>query len=362
VWKRRIPAENGNKHTAILVLCGLSFVSYLLSRNIPPSAPHIEDMLRASESMAQATNALRQCRDDRGLPLNSESDPNLTGLVGTELSPITTTRGYLEAKRTTTNSNFAGLLVHLMREAGVQEGDRVAVGASGSFPALIVATLSAAKAINARALPIYSVGASQWGANEELFTWLDMERCLRKAGWLEIDPVAVSLGGGADIGTDWSPELQSSLESMVTGRGIRLLHESDLRTNVETRMKLYFDAAEGGAIRAFVNIGGAWANLGESPDILKLSPGLADVGALPPAHQRGVIYEMADRDVPVIHLLYVKGLVERYGLPWDPIPLPAPGHGAFYEIGRYRNPSFLVLAVIYLFLTSLTLAYRRRCV
>jgi poly-gamma-glutamate system protein len=187
-----------------------------------------------------------------------------------------------------------------------------------------------------------------------------MERCLQDVGWLDTEPVGVSLGGGDDTGTDWSPELRSSFESMATERGTRFLHESDLRTNVKTRMKLYQEADGGGAIRAFVNIGGAWANMGESPDILKLAPGLAEIGPLPPIHQRGVIYEMADRGVTVIHLLYIKGLVERYGLPWDPIPLPPPGQGGFYENVRYRDPSFLVLAVMYLFLTLLTLVCRRR--
>jgi hypothetical protein len=34
---------------------------------------------------------------------------------------------------------------------------------------------------------------------------------------------------------------------------------------------------------------------------------------------------MSESGIPVIHLLYVKGLAQQYGLPWDPIPLPAAG-------------------------------------
>ena len=51
---------------------------------------------------------------------------------------------------------------------------------------------------------------------------------------------------------------------------------------------------------------------------------LLDIEA-PPLPDRGVLFEMAAQGTPVIHLLHVRGLALRYGLPWDPIPLPAPG-------------------------------------
>jgi poly-gamma-glutamate system protein len=312
-------------------------------------------MRRAAQLMADAQDTLRQCRREMGLASNNENDLNQTGLIGLEFSPLTTSKGSLGAKRTTTNPNFAGLIVHLLKEADVREGDSIAIGASGSFPALIVATLSAAKAMNVRALPIYSVGASQWGANERNFTWLHMERCLRDAGRLDIDAVAISFGGEMDIGEGWSPDLKSAIESMVTGR---FLNESDLRMNVETRMRLYQNAADGRPIRAFVNIGGAWANMGESSDVLKLAPGLVETDRLPPINKRGMIFEMADRGVPVIHLLYIKGLADRYDLPWDPVPLPAPGQGGIYQLTRYKNPLFLVLASAYFFLMLLVLISR----
>jgi len=36
--------------------------------------------------------------------------------------------------------------------------------------------------------------------------------------------------------------------------------------------------------------------------------------------------ELAARGVPVVHLLYVKGLARENGLPFDPVPFPLPGH------------------------------------
>ncbi len=66
---------------------------------------------------------------------------------------------------------------------------------------------------------------------------------------------------------------------------------------------------------------------------------------------------MVARGVPVIHLLYIKGLVESHGLPWDPVPLPAPGQG----LGRRTTTfAFPVLAALYFTLLFLTVFFRQR--
>lgn len=356
MWMRTPPKETPH-HTAILLLGGLSLVFYLLARFLPLGEPEVKEMHRAAVTMAEALKIVQQCRHAMGHRLDPNNDPNRTGLIGVEFSPLTTSRGDLQAKRTTANPNFAGLLVHLFKEAGVGRGDTVAAGASGSFPALILATLSAAKAMNLRVLTIYSVGASQWGANEPRFSWLDMESCLRRTGWLDVEPVAISLGGERDTGQDWSDALRASIEGRVRRRGAVLLREPDLSRNVDKRLEIYERAAQGRPIRAFVNIGGSWANMGESADILEWSPGLVVAEKLPPSEQRGVAFEMASRGVPVIHLLYIRGLVERYGLPWDPIPLPSPGAGDVYRLARQNDPLFLVLAATYLALAACLLMF-----
>ena len=57
--------------------------------------------------MELATRALREERLARGIPIEPEIDPDATGLIGPEDTAITTTLGYLPAKRTSTNSNMA---------------------------------------------------------------------------------------------------------------------------------------------------------------------------------------------------------------------------------------------------------------
>ena len=360
---RRIPKESAeNRQGVIYVLSGLSIVFYLLLRFLPFADAEITrtQMLLASKMMSDALDIVRECRQDSGIAIEGDADLHRTGLIGLEFSPLTTSRGDLQAKRTTTNPNMAALVVHVLNEANLGEGDLVAVGASGSFPALIIATHAAVKAMHLVPLPIYSIGASQWGANEPEFTWLDIERCLGTAGWLDAEPLSISLGGENDIAEDWSQEARSSVELSIAARGGFFLHEPDLERNVKARMKLYEERAGERPIRAFINIGGAWANLGESAQILELEPGLNEITKIPTKEQRGVIFEMAARRIPIIHLLFIRGLCDRYGLPWDPTPLPAPGEGHTYQRARQQEPSFLALSAAYLFLVFILAFWARQ--
>ncbi|MGD2245475.1 MAG: poly-gamma-glutamate system protein [Candidatus Aminicenantes bacterium] len=350
------------KKHSILLLFTLSLLFFLLVRFIPYRRGDAvsEDMFQASEIMEEAMTVLKGCRSEGGLYLDTENDPNQTGLIGIESSPLTTTIGNLEAKRTTTNPNFAALVVFLLKEAGVERGDTVAVGASSSFPALIVAVLSAAKAMDLHPLMINSLGASQWGANIRDFYWLDMLYCLLKSGIFDFQPIALSLGGERDKGGDMSPEGRSFLIEEIIKSGFPFIDESDLRENVETRMQLYEKSAGKNRIKAFINIGGSWANMGTDAEVLELQPGLVRIGPLPPLGRRGVIFEMASRKIPVIHLLFVRGLVERYGLSWDPVPLPRPGKERLFQHVRDKQPLFLVLSIIYFSLVVFIFVFRNK--
>lgn len=346
-----------NRQTPFL-LFSLSLVFFILAKTLPSREANaaIEKMKEASLIMFKATSVLKECRKDKALSIDPSSDINRTGLIGIRLSPITTSLGNLEAKRTTTNPNFAGLLVYLLKEAGVEKGDTIAVGASGSFPALIIAVLSASKAMDLNPLIIASLGASQWGANLPDFHWLRMHDCLWNNGVFSYIPVAVSLGGEQDRGGDMEEEGRSLLMNAMEESGIRVVDERGLESTVEAKMRLYKEATKKQHIKAFVNIGGSWSNLGTDREVLNLKPGLVRFHRIPSKENRGVLFEMGARGVPVIHLLFIRGLVERYGLAWDPVPLPSAGVGEIYERIRERQPSFLFISFAYFALLFVLLA------
>ena len=353
---------SGKYGRTILLLFLVSVVFFLLVRFFPLRQGEAvqRQMLQAVGFMEEALAAVRKCQLERGIIPDRRSDPNQTGLIGLEHSPLTTSIGNLEAKRTTTNPNFAALVVLLLKEAGAGPGDRIAVGASSSFPALIIAVQAAAKALDLEPLIICSLGASQWGANRPEFHWLDIQDGLLNSGVFSFQPIALSLGGEGDTGEDMSPEGRAFLLEEMEVSGIPIIRESDLGLNVEARMQLFEKSAGGKKIKAFINIGGSWANMGLDSSVLELRPGLARIRRLPLCEKRGVIFEMAERGVPVIHLLYIKGLAERYGLSWDPVPLPDPGKGRVYQIAREKQPGFIFFTAGYFLLATLLLAFRKR--
>jgi len=351
--------KNRPKMIYTLGLLSLLFLAAALSLARRPLQSR-DEMMTASRLMKEAVTAARNCRDDAGIPIDPSRDINGTGLIGLESSPITTSLGNLEAKRTTANPNFAGLIVLLLHQAGVSRGETIAVGASSSFPGLIIASLCAAQAMNLRPLLICSLGASQWGANHPEFHWLKILRCLERSGLVMTGPIALSLGGDGDEGKDMSREGRELLVRAAGETGLPFLSEPDLRRNVEERFRLYGTAAGGAEIRAFINVGGGYASMGTDSEILKVTPGLAIFSRIPPREQRGVIFEMAARRVPVIHLLYIKGLCDRYGLPWDPAPLPEPGEGEFYRQEEVNPRAFLILAGAYFLLIAIVLVIAAR--
>lgn len=337
-------------------LCGLSLLAFVLLRWGGERPLKLRnEMIRASRLMEEAVAAIRSCREARGVPIDITTDVNATGLIGLEDSSITTSLGNLEAKRTTTDPNFAGLVVSLLSGAKVEPGDAISIGASSSFPALIVASLCAARAMGVEPLLICSLGASQWGANHPDFFWIDIQNCLDRAGVLAIRPLAFSLGGEGDRGEDMSPEGRTFLIQKARDSGIPFLEEGGLIENVRERLRLYEEASGGKKIKAFINVGGGYANMGIDSEILKVGPGLANIRRLPSPERRGVIFEMTSRGIPVVHLLHIKGLCDRYGLAWDPRPLARPGEGVLYQAKILSKTRFFLIAGIYFLLVALFL-------
>lgn len=342
----------------IYVLGLISVLFYAADRYLIPGspAPAVDAALQAARLMAEAIDTLKPCAKERVVIIDPSTDLNRTALIGLEDSPITTSLGQLEAKRTAANPNFAGCLVRMLEEAGVGRGDAVAVGASSSFPGMILATLAAVRAIGASPVVISSLGASNWGANNPAFTQLEILDCLRSAGLFDARPAALAVGGVNDDGTDMSEAGRAFLREKIRAAGYPVIEEPDLAANVRARMSVYEAGAAGKRIAAFVNVGGSWANMGVDPGILELRPGLTEVKTIPPPGKRGVIQEMASRGIPVIHLLFIRGLAERCGLPWDPVPLPAPGAGEGSKGGSRAGSVRLVLILAYIVLAVSVLA------
>ena len=332
----RLPSRS----LAALIVVAVAAAAALYA--MPRSARGTPEMLRAATFMAEATTIVREARVRAGIAIDPVADPNRTGLIGLEWSPITTTLGSLSAKRTTTNPNVAAGLVRWLHEAGVREGSVVTIGASGSFPGLIIAAIAAVEAAGAESLVITSLAASTWGANHPAFTWMEMESALRRdMSWPR--SLAASLGGDGDVASDLTPVAQRMLRASIEASGVPLLQGDGLRERIAVRMATYERAAGSRPIAVFINVGGASVNTGTCPEILRVRPGVQ--GVLPRCTgEPGVMWLMHARGIPVIHLLHVDGIAAALGLPLDPIPLPPPGRGApFARTSRSATAGLLIL-------------------
>ncbi len=326
----------------------LSAAALSVERRITAYAPspHYDEMVRAAELMRDAAERVRAARAAAGFDLDLLRDPNRTGLVGVEYSETTTSLGDLEAKRTSASPDAAALAVLLLREAGVERGDAIAVGASGSFPGLSLAVLSAARALDLDVALVASLGASSWGANIPGFSYLRIHEAAQPVLGYPIR--AVSLGGGGDSGSDMQPEGRRLLSREISRSGLRFLDPRSLEDGVAERLALYDAFLDGRTCAAFVNVGGASANIGEDAESLELAPGVNAAGSLS-ASGTGAVFGMAARGVPVIHLLNLRALARDYGLPWDPSPFPEIGESRvyrFYDRNLYRM-RLGILAVLY---------------
>jgi len=297
----------------------------------PPSGSDVRVRARAAEQdqaaqlMARALAAIRAERTRLRLPIDQAADPKGSGIIGDEFTPLTTSLGEADAKRTSANPAFASALALYFQAAGLQRGDVVAIGASGSFPGFILATMCAARALDLEPIVIYSVGSSMYGANLPGFTFVDMLARLRADGILPYAIAAVSPGGDQDGGAGVLFDEDGEMLVVEARRtGLPMVEGATLADRIQWRLRAYERAARGQPIRAFVNIGGASASFGDTPASLEVPNGLVSKWpAMPVSPTRGLIFEFAARGVPVIHLLHVRGLAKNNGLPYDPVPRPA---------------------------------------
>ncbi|MBW2225228.1 MAG: poly-gamma-glutamate system protein, partial [Deltaproteobacteria bacterium] len=153
---------------------------------------------------------------------------------------------------------------------------------------------------------ISSTAASQWGANDPNFTWLDMEAVLRKHQVFAYKSVAASLGGVGDDAIGLTKRGRRMLERAIERNEIPFLADIEPDTKraqivdeegekpapnlalfdedrVRERMRVYYERAGDRTIKAYINVGGGTVSVGTKVGKRKFSPG---VNARPPKGAR----------------------------------------------------------------------------
>ncbi len=288
------------------------------------------EKIRAARLSYDAMRAIKAERIKRGLVIDPEVDPHQTGLIGFSLTPITSNTGYISAKRASTNPNFAAVILHFLKRAGVERGDAVAVGLSGSFPALSVSTFAALQVLEANAIVIASVSGSEWGANDPTYTWLDMERTLFENKLFSYRSAAASRGGIDDRGMGMSKEGRALIDAAIARNNVERFDSTSLVDAIERRMSLYDARAGEKPIKAYVNVGGGSASVGTHVGKKQFRPGL---NSEPPRGEGivdSVMLRFAERGVPVVHVSNIAQIAKSNGLRADSEQDPRIGEGSVF--------------------------------
>ena len=326
------------------VLAFISLLAFLAVENnkVDVKQDWYKEKLEAAELSQFAAQHLKKHRLGEGIFIDDINDPNQTALIGQEYSLITTSNGNFDSKLSSTNPNFAAIVIQLFKDAGLEKGDNVAIAMSGSFPALNISVISAIETLDLNPILISSVGSSNFGANDPFFTWLDMEKILFDANIFHSKSVAASIGGGSDLGRGLSPKGRELLKNAIYRNNIKIINKEHLSESISERMKIYNEASNGKSIKVFINVGGGIASLGSSINGKIIPSGLTRL--LPdgnfPVH--GVIIKMGHSNIPIINMLNIDQLLIKFGLPSSPIPLPEPGDGEIFVQKKY---SFIVTSI-----------------
>lgn len=310
---------------------------------------YYDQKLEASKLFQKASDYLKEYRLQKGIFIDAINDPNGTALIGQDITPITTDRGYIEAKLTSTNPNFSAVVVDMLKEAGLEKNDVVAVAFTGSLPGINLAVHSALQTLKLKPIIITSVGASNWGANDPFYTWLDMEKVLFEAGIFKNKSIAASIGGGLDRGRGLSPEGRQLLVNAVQRNKVRFINEEFLENSIQSRIAVYDSLKKKDQIKAFINVGGGISSIGSTENVQFIPSGLSNTLPMKNFPTRGVIIRMAEKNIPIIHLLNINQLAHQYGLPISPSPLPQPGEGEIFIQKRY---SVILTTVLTVFLIA----------
>lgn len=332
-------------YTAFLLLfaAAATLVIYLTGNRV--RLPYSDEMEAASALHVKVVQAVKEERLARGYALVPEDTLGI-GLLGEEVTDITTSLGSLEAKRTSQLPDMAAMSVRLLHEAGVKKGDTIGACFSASFPGADLAVLCAAEIMDLKLIYSATIGASNYGANLPGYVLPEMIKTAVDAGLLSCLPQMVSMGGDGDEGGNMigvvleETEEIEAMKKRLAAEGFELLHFDNFEQDIAYRME------QMGEISAFINVGGNILGIGDGEAVLSFGQGLLKPSHPPINAKSGLVEHCLNRDIPTVHILNLKQLCAEIGVPFDPLSIPEIGTSEVYYSHDYAKPAIAAVALI----------------
>lgn len=333
-WRPKRLSRAGLWAGMILSLSGMAVVHFWPAKVSPEDQ---EQLLAAATKAESAMRVIADAHQQQGHRLVAKLDPQGSRLIGPSMSLVTSKLGSLESKQTSINPNFAAVVVKWFEEAGVKPGDRVAIGASGSWPALNIAVYAAAETLQLKPTIILSAASSQYGANRPEMMWVDMEKYMHDADLISFRAKAGTFGGLYDRASGMPEQTRQLLADAMKRNGIPMLASTGLRDLIDERMALYESEIQSDSYAAYVNVGGGSASIGGSEGNERFAPG---VHTQIPGDQplpNCIATRMLAKNVPVINVVDAKSIADQYAMPIAPAVHPSVGQGDVFGKNVYRR-------------------------
>ena len=338
----------------ILLICLLSLLSLNLvqTHKTIHYGEYFYEKLAAAKITYTAFNEIKRFRNTKGIKINSKLDPAMSGLIGEKQSPITTDYGSIYSKRQSINPNFSAIFVEWLKsDLGLKEGDTVAVTMTGSYPALDIAMLAAIKELKLKPLIVFSVGASNYGANIPGLTWVEMYEHLVKKGIFDYKPIGVAMGGSRDYGYGLSKEGVKIINDIIKKSGYHFIDSKGTTDGIDKRMALFKEHAGKSEVKAFINVGGAMTSIGlkqtkrQQNKPKSLQSGVVTSLPIDLINVDNVAVRFLKRGVSVVNVRYISSVVDQYDFPRYPKSQPLVGEGPIYVDYVYDRMYALIALV-----------------
>ncbi len=340
-----IPSVKSKFSLLALTVVAIALFLWVDNSRVYIKRKYYKQKLEAAKLMQRAEKAVKEYLISKNKSTDTINDPYNSYLIGEKNTIITTDRGNLNAKLTSLNPNIAAVFVELFKKAKLKKGDEILVNFTSSYPAVNIAVMSAAKVLGLKLVMISSVGSSMFGMTDPEFTWLDLESYLYKKKIFPYKSIAASLGGGRDLGRGLSKEGRKAIKDAILRNNVLLVKEGSLEENIQKKYELFSKYAKNPKL--YLNIGGGLSSIGNTITGKLVSTGYHRYLNLSNTPVKGTMLLFAEKKVPVIHILNVLELAEKYKLPIVPDKLPEPGEGQIFVEPRY-NTLYAVISLIIL--------------
>ncbi|UOG49945.1 poly-gamma-glutamate system protein [Leptospira noguchii] len=305
-----------------LNVVSIGFVTVLEFFPLILPVANLKEKYEASQKTYKTFLKIKELKLSKKIQIDPKLDPYLSGLIGPEISPVTSSAGKLSAKQTSIHPDFAAWFVDRFQKAGLKKGDTIAAGISGSFPALNITFWIAADIMELNVISISSAASSQYGANDPEFLWPEIENLLYKEKIIFQKSVFMSTGGVSDLGIGLGQKGRELILASILKNDYKHLSSDSFEDSLLKRMSVYNNSRP---VSLYVNIGGGTVSSGTSLSKKQIPKGivLSEVESIDLPDS--ILKTYLDLKIPVLHVSGVEMISKESNMRYSLGKISEPG-------------------------------------